>query len=79
MQVTLKKGDTVVFYTDGVVEAMNEKEELYGFDRFMDAIDKGRNLDATALLDNLMDDIAKFVGGAEAHDDITIIVLKVEK
>ena len=45
-QVALKKGDTVVFYTDGVVEAMNEKEELYGFDRFMEAIDKGRNLDA---------------------------------
>lgn len=77
-QVALKKGDTVVFYTDGVVEAMDEKKEMYGFERLMTAIDEGRELDANSLLEKLMDDITNFVGGAEAHDDITVIVLKVE-
>ena len=31
-------GDKAVFYTDGIVEAMNEKEEIFGFDRFMEAV-----------------------------------------
>ena len=58
-QVTLKKGDTVVFYTDGVVEAMNEKEEMYGFDRLMTAIDEGRKLDANAPYIGLLGKVMK--------------------
>jgi sigma-B regulation protein RsbU (phosphoserine phosphatase) len=77
-QVELKKGNTVVFYTDGVVEAMNEKEEMYGFERLIDSIDEGRRLDANTLLERLMDDVTLFVGGAKQHDDLTIIVVKVE-
>jgi serine phosphatase RsbU (regulator of sigma subunit) len=78
-QVKLKEGNTVVFYTDGVVEAMNEKEEMYGFERLIDSIDKGRELDANTLLERLMDDVTLFVGGAKQHDDLTIIVVKVEQ
>jgi serine phosphatase RsbU (regulator of sigma subunit) len=77
-QVPLKQGDTVVLYTDGVVEAMNDKGELYGFERFMTSIEGGRELDATTLLEKLMDDVSRYVGGAEQHDDLTIVVVKVE-
>ncbi|MFQ5976437.1 MAG: GAF domain-containing SpoIIE family protein phosphatase, partial [Candidatus Hydrothermarchaeales archaeon] len=77
-QVKLKEGSTVVFYTDGVVEAMNEKEEMYGFERLMAAIDEGRGLDANSLLEKLMGDVTLFVGGAKQHDDLTLIVVKVE-
>ncbi len=77
-KVTLKEGNTVVFYTDGIVEAMNEKEEMYGFERLIDSIDKGRELDANSLLERLMDDVTLFVGGAKQHDDLTLIVVKVE-
>ncbi len=77
-QVALKKGDTVVFYTDGVVEAMNDKEELYGFDRLMASIDESRKLDANSLLEKLLNDVTLFVGGAMQHDDLTLIVVKAE-
>jgi sigma-B regulation protein RsbU (phosphoserine phosphatase) len=73
----LSRGSVVVFYTDGAVEAMNAKEELYGFDRFLDSVREGRDLESPALLDKLFDDIARFVGGTEQHDDITIIVARV--
>lgn len=76
--VPLQPGDTLVFYTDGVVEAMNDQEELYGFERFIASIDAGRALGAEALLKKLMDDVACYVGDAEPHDDLTIVVVGVE-
>jgi len=77
-KLSLAEGNVVVFYTDGAVEAMNAQEELYGFDRFLQSVHEGRDLDAPALLDKLFEDVARFVGGTEQHDDITIIVARVE-
>ena len=77
-QVPLQVGDVVVLYTDGVVEAMNAKGALYGFERFMAAIEAGRGLSANALLEKLTDDVSRYVGDAEPHDDLTIVVVQVE-
>ena len=76
--VPLTPGDTVVLYTDGIVEAMNEAGEMYGFDQFMKVIEQNCDLDADAFLRKLMSDVTHFVGDAEQHDDLTIVVLKVE-
>jgi serine phosphatase RsbU (regulator of sigma subunit) len=76
--VSLNQGDRVVFYTDGVVEAMNDREELYGFERLSSSVQEGRDLAADVLLEKLMADVTHFVGGVEQHDDITIVVVKVE-
>ena len=75
--LTLTDGSIVVFYTDGVVEAMNASGELYGFDRLLDSVREGRGLAASSLLDKLFADVTGFAGGAEQHDDITIIVARV--
>ena len=76
--VPLKRGDAVIFYTDGVVEAVNDKNELYGFERFLSSIEGGKELEASVLLEKLMDDVTRYVGAVEQHDDITIVVVKVE-
>jgi serine phosphatase RsbU (regulator of sigma subunit) len=75
--LALTDGSVVVFYTDGVVEAMNASGELFGFDRLLASVGEGRGLAASSLLDKLFDDVARFVGGTEQHDDITIIVARV--
>src|SRR5207244_12279112 len=77
-KLSLSEGNVVVFYTDGAVEAMNAQSELYGFDRFFNSVRDGRDLDVSALLDKPLEDIARFVGGTEQHDDTTIIVARVE-
>src|SRR5215475_4044247 len=77
-QVSLQSGDVLVLYTDGVVEAMNDKGKMYGFERFMAAIEAGRGLSANALLEKLMNDVSRYVGNAEPHDDLTIVVVRVE-
>ncbi|MBI3248644.1 MAG: SpoIIE family protein phosphatase [Deltaproteobacteria bacterium] len=77
-QVPLESGDLLVFYSDGVLEAMNAKGELFGFDRLLVSVAEGRRLGPAALLEKLRADVARYVGTAEQHDDVTIVVLKVD-
>jgi len=60
-----------------MVEAVNDKGELYGFERFLASIEEGRELGADALLDKLIDDVMLYVGKVEQHDDLTAVVVKV--
>ena len=76
-QVVLQQGDTLVFYTDGIVEAMNTARKIYGFERFQASIAEGKSLQANALLEKLLNDVYSYVDDAEQHDDITIVVVKV--
>ena len=75
-RLALPEGTMVVFYTDGAVEAMNAAGELYGFERLFAAVEAYRGLDPAQLLDALFDDIARFAGEREQHDDITIIAAR---
>jgi sigma-B regulation protein RsbU (phosphoserine phosphatase) len=73
----VNKGDILVFYTDGIVEAVNDKGELYGFERFLASIEEGRELGADELLEKLIKDVMQYVGKVEQHDDLTAVVVKV--
>ncbi|MBW2670672.1 MAG: SpoIIE family protein phosphatase, partial [Deltaproteobacteria bacterium] len=75
--VQLSPGDKIVFYTDGIVEAMNKKEEMYGFERLLDVVQNARYMDADSLLKEIINKVDTFAGGVEQHDDITVIVLGV--
>jgi sigma-B regulation protein RsbU (phosphoserine phosphatase) len=77
-EVSLESGDTVTFYTDGVVEAMNSEGEIYGFDRFREIVNGARGQDAQSLLEILMEDVSGFVQDARQHDDITVVVVRVD-
>ena len=77
-RVSLKQGDILVFYTDGMVEAVNDKSELYGFERFLTSIEEGRALGAGELLEKLIKDVMQYVGNVEQYDDLTVVVVKVE-
>jgi sigma-B regulation protein RsbU (phosphoserine phosphatase) len=77
-QLKLEPGDRVVFYTDGIVEAMNEKQEIFGFDRLLEVVQTSRSMTAEALLKEVLSGVAEFVGGAPQHDDLTVIVVSVE-
>jgi serine phosphatase RsbU (regulator of sigma subunit) len=77
-RIELKRGDTLVFYTDGVTEAMNADRELFGEERLLTALDRLRDgYTARALVDKLIEEIGDFVRGASQHDDITVVVVKV--
>ena len=78
-EMTLNKGDRIFLYTDGVTEATNENETLYGEERLMSYIDKNKRLKAEALLSGLKEDIDLFAGEAPQFDDITMLVFDYKK
>ena len=73
----LSKGDMIILTTDGLIEASNTSPEMFGFERLEQAILTGPNSSAEAMLDHLKAEIVAYVGEAEPHDDITIVVVQV--
>ena len=69
----LEKGDRIFVYTDGVAEATDSKNELFGAERMIDALNNNKELAAQELLVAMKRDIDKFVGEAPQFDDITML------
>jgi len=73
----LSRGATLCVVSDGVTEAMNPAGELYGASRLRTAIDRVRhNCNPQDLAAAIRADVAQFVAGAEAADDLTLLVLR---
>ena len=73
----LASNDKIIFYTDGIVEAMNEKKEMFGFERLLKVVQGTRSLSADSLLKKIIDCVNGFAGDVAQHDDLTIIVVSV--
>lgn len=78
-EITLSKGDRIFLYTDGVTEATDINEVLYGEERLLSYIDKNKGLNAEMLLSGLKEDIDLFAGDAPQFDDITMLVFDYKK
>jgi sigma-B regulation protein RsbU (phosphoserine phosphatase) len=74
----LYPGDLILLCSDGVVEAMNENGEMFGFGRLEQFMAGCDELPATEIVEQLNQEITTFVGQAEQHDDITMVVVRVE-
>ena len=75
-QITLKPGESITIYTDGVTEARDVKGQFYGEERFINLLN---SKDYTCLVEmhhSIKDDVDRFTVGAEQSDDITIMTLK---
>ena len=70
---TLMPGAIVLFYTDGLDEAHNDKNELFGKDRIVEIL--GTSRDAQDALDSLLAGLARFAAGEAQSDDLTLITL----
>ncbi len=75
--VQLEKGDLITLFTDGVTEAINEKEELFGQQRLLDVIEQNRGLPAREIVVKIQDAVTAFAGGQPQFDDITLMIVKV--
>jgi serine phosphatase RsbU (regulator of sigma subunit)/type III secretory pathway component EscS len=72
----LGPGDTLLLYSDGLVECMNPDRELYGEDRLKALAEQHRHLDPEPLRDAILESARDFRGAAEPHDDMTLLILK---
>ncbi|MGQ9632106.1 MAG: SpoIIE family protein phosphatase [bacterium] len=77
--VKVDRGDTIVFYTDGISEAMNPIGVLFTEQRLVDTIKRHAELGAEGLANKIYEEIKEFAGEAPQHDDATLIVLKIKE
>jgi serine phosphatase RsbU (regulator of sigma subunit) len=72
----ISAGDVVVLYTDGITEAMDAEGELFGDAALARVVESHRQLDAPGIRERVLREVKAFVGDAEPHDDMTMVVLK---
>jgi sigma-B regulation protein RsbU (phosphoserine phosphatase) len=77
--VDLNAGDVIVLYTDGISEAMNAESDLFGDARLSRIVEEHGHLDSSELRERILREIEAFVGGADQHDDMTMILMKVDE
>jgi sigma-B regulation protein RsbU (phosphoserine phosphatase) len=76
--ITLEPGDLVLLYTDGISEAMTHDDEEWGEERLIISAEACRQQTADEILKQVFDDADAFTAEAPQHDDMTLLVLKLE-
>ncbi len=76
-EVALRKNDTLFFYSDGLTETFNSKDEEFGEERLLTLLVENRSLGAEELKQKVMQEVLDFSGGAPPYDDFTMVVLKI--
>lgn len=74
----LEHGDALIFYSDGIVDAMNGYYESYGFERFSASIQKHAQLEPTEMVAKLVNDMELYSGETNFHDDVTLVIIKIK-
>lgn len=75
-QIKLNKGDYFILFSDGLTEAANSNQELYGEERLQNIVEKGMFSSASELKDLLLDDLKEFQKDSQQTDDITIVIVR---
>jgi hypothetical protein len=74
--VDLARGDTLVVYSDGITEAMNGARDFFGDERLREVLGRQRGRPAAEAGAAVVEAVARFVGDAPVHDDVSLVVLR---
>lgn len=77
LEIALQPGDTLLFYTDGIVEAHDRRRNLFGFERLERLLQRWGHLPAGQLLDQVLTEVHAFSEAVPTHDDMTIVVVRI--
>ena len=75
-EISLRHGDKLFLYTDGVPEATNGSHELFGTERMLSALNRHADGSPQDILKRVRECVDDFVGGAEQFDDLTMLCLE---
>jgi serine phosphatase RsbU (regulator of sigma subunit) len=76
VKLNLAEGDFLVLYTDGIIEALNEAHKFYGDNRLTKLLKDQKENSSQEILDHITKDVTRFIGTAKQHDDMTVMVIK---
>ncbi len=75
-EVELHSGDCILFYTDGVKEAVNTKDEEFGMERMSEAFRMAAPLGSEGILTRMQEELKQFTGEGPQMDDITLVAIE---
>jgi sigma-B regulation protein RsbU (phosphoserine phosphatase) len=75
-KIRLSPGDTVLLFTDGITEALNDEREQFGDQRLVEVFRDNAQKRADDIVEAIKDSVTTFIGGARQHDDQTVLVLQ---
>ncbi|MDA0836820.1 MAG: SpoIIE family protein phosphatase [Planctomycetota bacterium] len=74
--IILEPGDRLFMYSDGLPDAMNVEDEIYGSDRLLKSVAKTNRLSLDNMIKGIMGDLSRWRGAAETNDDIAILAFE---
>ena len=78
VELALSPGDTLVFYTDGIIESHDQNRKLFGFERLEQIVRDWGHLTPNALVKHILSEVHAFSEGMPTHDDMTLVVAKLD-
>jgi sigma-B regulation protein RsbU (phosphoserine phosphatase) len=75
--ISTQPGDSVIFFSDGIVDAQNAAGEMFGTDRLIATVKKHHHKSASRLAESILTDVGRFQGKRDRFDDETVVVLRV--
>ena len=75
--ISTQPGDSVIFFSDGIVDAQNAAGEMFGNDRLVAVVKKHQHKSASKLAESILSEVGRFQGKRERFDDETVVVLRV--
>ncbi len=78
-KITLEKGDLLFIYTDGLIEAHNRENRLFGKGRLYDILANHQKGSAQQIVDRIVEEVWLFACGAPQHDDMTLLLMHIQK
>ncbi|MBP3820278.1 SpoIIE family protein phosphatase [bacterium] len=77
VDINLNPGDIILTYTDGVTEALNENDDMYGEDRLKDCLNKNKDItNIKDIINTIKNDVKQFSGSVSQSDDMTMLIFK---
>ena len=77
-EMQLLAGDRLVLYTDGITDALNQAEELYGEKQLLDVVRQYKTLTAEQVQEGILRAVQHFVGLVQQFDDMALVIVKRE-
>jgi len=77
-RINLESGDALMLYTDGITEAMNAAEELFGEERLYQLLTENASFEAQRIIEVISSQVKEFSAG-NLEDDATLVMVKVNE
>jgi sigma-B regulation protein RsbU (phosphoserine phosphatase) len=76
LEIEIKSGDRLVAYSDGLIEAVDLNEKMYGIDRLQKELESSFDMECNQMLNHIVASVENFAGGQPNEDDEALLIIE---